>query len=77
MSPDEARRRPLMALGGMEQTQEQHRAQRDMPILDELVQDLRYAVRVLRESPTYAGAAMHLEKQHCAAAPLHFYRAII
>ena len=43
MSPDEARRRALMALGGMEQTKERHRAQRGMPILDELVQDLRYA----------------------------------
>ena len=48
MSPDEARRRALIALGGLAQTRELHRDQRGIPILDEIVQDLRYALRVLR-----------------------------
>jgi predicted permease len=47
MSPDEARRRALVRLGGVEQAKEQQREARGLPSLDILLQDLRYTLRTL------------------------------
>ena len=48
MSPEEARRRALVRLGGMEASKELHRDARGLPALDALLQDLRYAFRTMR-----------------------------
>jgi predicted permease len=48
MSVEEARRRALISIGGMEQARELHRDSRGLPALDTILQDLRHAVRTLR-----------------------------
>jgi predicted permease len=47
MSPEEARRRALVALGGLVQTKERHRDRRRVQWFDELTQDIKFAARVL------------------------------
>ena len=53
LSPGEARRQALLSLGGLEQTKERVRDQRSLPFFETFFQDLRYAFRVLRKSPTF------------------------
>lgn len=47
MTPEEARRHALIALGGVEQTKERYRERRRSRWVDELAQDLRFATRML------------------------------
>jgi hypothetical protein len=58
MSPEEARRRALIKLGGVTLTQERYREQRGLPMLETLIQDLRFGLRVLRKNPAFALAAI-------------------
>jgi putative ABC transport system permease protein len=51
MSPDEARRQALIALGGVEQTKERYREARSSRWLDELSQDARFGIRTLIRNP--------------------------
>ena len=57
MTPDEAQRQARIALGGVEQTRELHRDARGLPWLEELVRDVRCALRSLRKAPGFALAA--------------------
>jgi predicted permease len=50
MSPAQARREAIMKLGGVEQTKENYRERRGLPLLETLLQDARYAFRVLRKN---------------------------
>ena len=54
LSPEEARRRALIKLGGVTQTTELHREQGGLPMLETLLQDLRFGVRMLRKNPGFS-----------------------
>jgi len=51
MNLEEARRHAFIKLGGVEQTKEVYRDRRGLPMLETLLQDLRFAARVLRKNP--------------------------
>jgi predicted permease len=51
MSPAQARREAIMKLGGVEQTKENYRERRGLPLLEVFFQDLRFGVRMLRKNP--------------------------
>jgi hypothetical protein len=57
-NPDESRYAALRAFGGVEQRKEECRDMRHVRIVDEVIQDIQYAVRVLRRSPGFAVAAI-------------------
>src|SRR5262249_21741354 len=54
MSPEEARRLALIKLGGVAQITELHREQRGLPMLETLLQDLRFGLRLLRKNPGFS-----------------------
>ena len=60
MAPDEARRRALVAFGGVEQTKEAVRDERETRWLDEISADVRYALRGFRRQPWFAATAVLL-----------------
>ena len=51
MSAEQARIAALRAFGGVTQIRETYRVQRGLPWLEEIVRDIRFAVRQLRKSP--------------------------
>jgi predicted permease len=51
---DEARRRALVKIGGLEQSKEIHRDARGLPAIEAVLQDLRYATRTLRRDSGFA-----------------------
>ena len=58
MWPGEARTAALRAFGGITQTRESYRVQRGLPRLEQVVRDVRYAVRQLRKSPGFTVTAV-------------------
>jgi predicted permease len=53
LSREEARRQALIHLGGAEQTRQAYRERSRLPFLEELGQDLKYSLRVLRKNPAF------------------------
>src|SRR6266540_6411703 len=58
MTPEEARREALLKLGGIEQTKESYRDRRGLPMLETLMQDLRFGVRMLYKNPGFTAVAV-------------------
>ncbi len=58
MSHEEARRHALIDLGGVEQVKEEYRERRGIRWLDDLRQDLRYGVRILRKNRAFTAVAV-------------------
>ena len=58
MTPEEARRRALIKLGGVDQVQQIARDRRGLPWLEVFGRDLRYAARTLLRTPGFAAVAM-------------------
>lgn len=58
LSPEEARRQALVRIGGAEQARQRHREQRILPWLENLLRDLRYALRGFRRNPIFTFTAI-------------------
>ena len=56
--PQEAYRRARLRFGSVESAKENYRDQRGLPVLDTIVQDLRYAFRGMRGNPGFATVAI-------------------
>ncbi len=58
MTHEEARRRALIRLGGIEQTKERYRDRASLPWLEMAVQDLRGGLRSMRRTPGFTAVAL-------------------
>src|SRR5260370_10436287 len=54
MGPEDARREAMKSFGGVEQTKENYREQRGLPMIETTLQDLRFGFRMLRRSPGFS-----------------------
>jgi macrolide transport system ATP-binding/permease protein len=58
MSAEDARREAVRSFGGVEQTKENYRDQRGLPMIETTLQDLRFGLRMLRRSPGFSFLAI-------------------
>src|SRR6266481_4654830 len=58
MNAEDARREALRSFGGVEQTKENYRDQRGLPMIETTLQDLRFGLRMLRRSPGFSALAI-------------------
>jgi predicted permease len=58
MSPAEARRQAALKLGAVQAIREHHHAEQSLPLIENLLFDLKYAVRILLRSPGFSFIAI-------------------
>src|SRR5262245_41440528 len=58
MSPSEARRDALLRFGGLEKFKEECRDVRGAPLVESLLQDVRYGARILLRNPGFTVVAV-------------------
>src|SRR5271168_844520 len=57
-SPEDARNAALRSMGGLEQRKEECRDARRVSLIEDFVQDVRYALRILRRTPVITTVAI-------------------
>ena len=58
LSPVEARRQAMLKFGGVEAMKEDYRAERGLPLIENMLQDVRFSFRLLRKSPGFTIVAI-------------------
>ena len=58
LSPVEARRQALLKFGGVEAMKQDYRAERGLPFIENLLQDVRFSLRLLRNSPGFTAVSI-------------------
>jgi putative ABC transport system permease protein len=58
LTPEEARRRALLDFGGVEQTRQNYRDQRGLPMIQSILQDVRLGLRLLAANRSFTAMAV-------------------
>jgi predicted permease len=58
MAPAEARRQALLKLGAVEAIKEEYRGEGGLQLIETVLRDLRYAIRLLRKAPGFTAVAV-------------------